>query len=303
MRIADWDDLRLFRAVAKAGSFSGAARSEDVSQPTLGRRISALESRLGSTVFVRTPRGLELTRAGSLLLESVEKMADAAGEAEARAIGAIQGPAGTVTISMTESLALGWAVEVLATCRKAHPEIDFDIKVDMAVADLHRRQADIALRMVRPTQSRLIARKIGEMDWGFFASTAYLKQFGVPRRLEDFREHPLVVPDETLARYMQPLTAALAPYADRIAFRSNNGAALLAATRASYGIGFHSLLLAHTAPELTRVLPDLTPARTEIWLVAHEDLHRNAGIRAVFDFLGDRLKADVARFIAPRQVS
>lgn len=297
MRIADWDDLRLFRAVAKAGSLSAAARTERVSQPTLGRRISALESRLGSSLFVRTPRGLELTQAGSLLLDSVEKMADAAGEAEARALGAAEAPAGTVTISMTESLALGWAVEALAACREAHPEIDLDIKVDMAVADLHRRQADIALRMVRPTQARLIARKIGEMDWGFFASQAYLQRFGAPQRLEDLGAHHLVLPDETLARYMQPLISALAPFSDRIAFRSNSGAALLTASRAGYGIGFHSLLLAGAAPDLRRVLPGLTPERTEIWLVAHEDLHRNARIRTVFDFLGDRLKADAARFV------
>ena len=301
--MTEWDNLRLFLAVARAGSLSAAARNEGVSQPTLGRRMSALESRLGSTVFVRTPRGLELTQAGSLLLESVEKMADAAGEAEARALGAGEAPAGTVTVSMIESLALGWAVETLAACREAHPELDIDIKVDLAVADLHRRQADIALRMVRPTQSRLIARKAADMDWGFFAAKSYLRRCGTPQRFADLAEHWLVVPDETLARHMQPLMSELAPLSDRIAFRSNSGAAMLAASRAGYGIGFHSLVLAGTAPDLVRVLPYLRPERTEIWLVAHEDLHRNAGIRTVFDFLGERLKTDAARFVDERSAA
>jgi len=295
--MTNWDDFRLFRAVARAGSLSGAARDLAVSQPTVGRRLSALESRLNTTLFVRTPRGLELTQTGAQLLESAEAMADAAAEADARALGAGRAPEGTVTVSMIESLTLGWAVEALRACRERYPAIDLDIKVDMAVADLHRRQADIALRMVRPTQSRLIARKAGEMEWGFFAADSYLQRAGTPKRFDDLARHDLVMPDETLARYMQPLLEAVSTFADRVVFRSNNAAALIAATCAGYGIGFHSCLLAQSQSySLRRVLPELAPTRTDIWIVAHEDVRRSARIRAVYDFLGERLVRDAWRF-------
>jgi len=296
MRITNWDDYRLFHAVARAGSLSAAARAEQTSQPTIGRRLSALEERLGATLFVRTPRGLELTQTGSALFESAEAMADAASDAEAKALGATRSPEGTVTVSMVESLATGWAVEALTACRVQYPAIDLDLKVDIAIADLHRRQADIALRMNRPTQSRLIARKLTEMDWGFFAAESYLTQAGEPARFDDLAGHNLVMPDETLSRYMQPLLAAVAPFAERIVFRSNNAATLLAATQAGYGIGFHSCLLGQEAPGLRRVLPDLTPAVTDIWLVAHEDVRRSARIRAVYDFLAERMVGDAGRF-------
>lgn len=292
----NWDDLRLFLAVARTGSLSGAARRLGSSQPTLGRRIAALEDRLGLSLFVRTGRGLELSEAGAEMMQDAEQMEAAAADIAARAGGRRQAMEGTVSISMVDSLAQGWFAPAAVAFRRLHPGIALEVLVDLQAADLLRRQADMALRMFRPTQTRLIAKKVTELGWGFFAARHYLDRHGAPATRADLARHPMVLPEESLARMMAPLITLIQDLPADIAVRSNSPAALVAATRAGHGIGFHSCLLAEAHPDLVRMLPDWTVARTDLWLVAHEDLRHVARMRTLFDFLADAIAADRARF-------
>jgi len=300
----DWSLLRDFLAVAGAGSLSAGARRLSVSQPTLTRRMSALEERLGTALFARTPRGLQLTEAGEALLEPARRVGEEIRELEQTVSGRDAALAGTVRISTTEGLGVRWLTPALIDFQRANPEICIELGLHNQLVDLLRREADIALRIGRPRQSDLVARKGADLVLGLYASRAYLDRAGRPRSLEDLRGHQCVAFDEAL-RHRGPgawLEARVA--ASRVVFRSNSLSAQLAAIRAGYGIGAQARVFVDDDPGLERVLPEVE-ARVEIWLVTHAGLRRSARIRAVYDFLAERLSAARAAFApdppAPRK--
>jgi DNA-binding transcriptional LysR family regulator len=290
----DWSALRDFLAVANTGSLSRAAAQLKISQPTLSRRIAALEEQLGARLFVRTPRGLLLTDDGETVLEGARRVEQEALSIERMAEAAQQTLTGTVRISLTEGLGTAWLPQKLAAFHRKHPGLCVELLIDNRTVDLVRREADIAVRMFRPSQPDLIAQHAGDVMMGLYAAKSYLKVHGRPQRAEELTEHTLVGFDETLGRNpaVQKFESLFRP--EKIVHRSNSFMGQLAATRAGIGLGVHDCFLADQAPELERLMPRYFSHKLEVWLVTHPDMRRSARIRAVYDFIAEALAADRA---------
>jgi DNA-binding transcriptional LysR family regulator len=291
----DWTTLRDFLAVAEAGSLSAAARRLGLSQPTLTRRIAALEERFQTQLFHRTSRGLELTEAGESILEPARHMEQDAQAVELAVTGRDRSLAGAVRITATEMLGSDWLTPELVPFHREHPAIQIEMLIDNSNLNLLRREADIAVRLGRPRQADLVARKVGRLVFGLYAARGYLDGAGRPSRVDDLKEHDCVAFDEAL-RHRGP-GAWLENLAGRgrIVYRANSVRAQLAAIRAGFGVGGHSCVFADPLPELERVLPDLG-LELELWLVTHAGLRRSARIRAVFDHLVERFVQQRERF-------
>jgi DNA-binding transcriptional LysR family regulator len=287
----DWSALRDFLAVAEAGSLSAAARQIQVSQPTLTRRMAALENQLGTELFVRRPRGLELTEAGEAILEPLRQM-----DREARAIefavsGRDQELAGPVRITATEGLAIDWLTPELAHFQARHPAIQIEFIIRNTNVNLLQREADIAVRLGRPRQTDLVARRVGDLAYAFYGSRSYLDAVGRPRDDDDLRDHRAVIFDESLSHATLGAWLLKSLAGARIVYRANSIQAQLAAIRAGYGLGGQAAFIASRRPELERVLPERS-LLMEIWLVTHAGLRRSARMRAVYDFLVERFEAE-----------
>ena len=288
----EWTALRDFLAVAEGGSLSAAARRLGVSQPTLTRRMAALEDRLGAELFLRTPRGLELTEAGEAILEPARHMEQEARAAEVAVTGRDRALAGPVRITTTEGLGIDWLTPELATFHRDHPEIEIQFLIRNTNVNLLEREADIAVRLGRPRQVDLVARKVGDLAYGLYAATSYLEARGRPRDDDDLHGHTAVVFDELLRHAQLGSWLEKSLGSARIVYRSNSIQAQIAAMRAGYGIGAQSAFIAGRRPELERVLPERN-ILLDIWLVTHPGLRKSARMRAVYDFLLARF--DVAR--------
>ena len=285
MNTLDWSILRDFIAVAETGSLSQAARRLRLSQPTLSRRIAALEEQLKAQLFQRTPRGLLLTDAGEQVLAGARRVEEEALAIERQAEAAQQTLKGTVRISVTEGLGSLWLPRRLAAFHASYPSVCVEVLVDNRAVNLIRREADIAIRMFRPEQPDLIAKKAGDVVMGLYASHSYLDRYGRPAAPGDLKDHYHVGFDESMSTHpgVQRLERHFAP--ERIVHRSSSFVGQLSATLAGIGIGVHDCVLADAEPKLERLLPEDFKHEIEVWLVTHADLRRSARIRAVFDFL------------------
>lgn len=275
--------MHTFLQVMRAGSLSGAARHLGVAQPTVRRRVAALERDLGVTLFTRSAAGLRPTPEAERLRPLAETM-----EASARALtrAAASPPdrvEGVVRIAASVLVGAELLPPMLASLRRAHPGLAIELALSNEVADLARRDADVALRLARPQGASLVARRLGGLPFGFFAAPAYLADRAPPATLGALRDHDLVGYDrDPLVRQgLADLGLVLGPEA--FAVRTDHHLAYLAAVRAGCGIGVTHLALA--APEgLARVLPELQ-LDVELWLVAHEDQRDVPRVRVVLDHL------------------
>lgn len=289
-RLLNWSTLNDFLTVAECGTLSAAARRLGVSQPTLTRRMAALEDSLGVELFRRSPRGLRLTGTGEALLGPARQMEAGAQAVELVARGRDRGLSGLVRLTATEGLAVDWLPRELADFHRLHPSIDVEVIARNTALNLLRREADIAIRLGRPRQLELVARRVGELLLGLYASRSYLEERGEPQSVADLGAHTAVSFDEA-----EMYTGAAGWLEQNIgdahvAYRANTLSAQRAAIRAGFGIGAQSCFIAADDPELVRVLPKLA-IRLEIWLVTHPGLRRSARIRALYDFLAERLAA------------
>lgn len=279
--------------MAESGSLSGAARRLGVSQPTLTRRMTALERELSAELFHRTSRGLELTEAGEAMLGPARRMQEQAQELELAVRGRDLALAGPVRLTATEGLAVEWLTPELATFRERQPRIDIELVVKNTALNVLRREADIAIRLGRPTQAELVARRMGHLVLGLYASRRYVEAHGAPETVEDCAHHRGVGFDEGDLYTGAGAWLERSLGAAHIAYRANTLSAQLAAIRAGLGFGGQSCFIANRHPELVRVLPNVE-VRLEIWLVTHPGLRRSARIRATYDFLVERLTASRA---------
>src|SRR5215471_6648438 len=177
-----WDDVRFFLAVARAGSLSAAARMLGVGHVTVGRRVALLEKRLGVTLLNRTPDGFSTTSAGQAILRQCTEMESAARNLERIAAGRDSLVTGSVRLSATEALAHQVIVPAIAALRQVHPDLQVDLVASVRSLDIARREADVAVRFARPTASELVCRKLGEVGFSLYASHRYLAEHGVPKR-------------------------------------------------------------------------------------------------------------------------
>ena len=294
----NWDLYRSFLAVLREGSLSGAARALGLTQPTVGRHIDALESALGLSLFTRSQSGFIATDAASALQGHAETLASASSALLRAASGMGRGEdqriQGTVRITASEVVSVEVLPAILARLRASHPGIAIELDVSNRIENLLRRDADIAVRMHRPEQDVLIARRIGNIDLGLHARKEYLELHGTPRTWDEMARHTLIGIDRETAftRKLQPLMGGLT--ASAYALRSDSDLVHLASIRAGLGIGICQVQLARRDPQLARVAPELLTIHLDTWLAMHENLRGNPACAAVYAALGDALTEYVA---------
>jgi len=285
-----WEYYRSLLAVLTHGSLSAAARALSITQPTVGRHIAALEQELGVALFTRSQQGLLPTELALALRPHAQAMAHTASLMERAAGGAGEGVAGVVRISASEVVGVEVLPPILARLRERHPALVVELVLSNQVQDLLRREADIAVRMVRPRQERLVMRRIGVIEVGLFAHRDYLARHGTPVSVADLASHALIGYDlpSPLVRGIAGAWQALSR--ERFALCCDSDLAQLALIRAGAGIGGCQALLAAREPALQRVLPDAFTLPLETWVTMHEDLRSSLGCRAAFDALVEGLQ-------------
>ncbi len=281
--------FRAFLAVVREGSLSSAARALGTTQPTMGRQVAALEASLGVRLFIRSLDGLSPTEAGLRLIPSAEAMAAAAEAAQRAASGEVDEERGTVRITASEVMGGEVLPSILADLRALHPQISLELALSNRNEDLLRGEADLAVRMVRPTQGALVAKRVGQIDVGLYGHRRYLKAHTIPGTLHDLRQHALIGYDRDQA-YAQMIEKMGAPFTrDMFAFRSDSDLAQLAALRAGLGIGASQLGIARRDRDLVPVLHAELMFSMDVWVAMHRDLRGNRRIRLTFDHLAAAL--------------
>ncbi|AZV19651.1 MAG: LysR family transcriptional regulator [Mesorhizobium sp.] len=286
----DWNLIKSFVAVAESGSLSAAARKLSASQPTLGRHIGELEQALGVTLFRRGRHGYELTEAGSTLFERGKAVSEQASAFSLLALGSVEAIEGTVRIAASEVVAAYVLPEMTMRLGIEEPGIEVEIVASNQVENLLRRDADIAIRMVKPAQNELTARKVCDIELCACAAKSYLDRRGRPLKPADLVDHDLVGfdrGDEIIRGFTQhgiPVTRS------SFRFRADNQIVLWEAVRAGNGIGLGQEPLADRDPLIEKVLPDLPLPVLPVWLAMHRDVRTSVRIRRVVDFLHEELK-------------
>jgi DNA-binding transcriptional LysR family regulator len=296
----DWNQARAFLATVEEGSLSGAARALGLTQPTLGRQVTALEQTLGVVLFERVGRSLELTPAGRELVEHAQAMRDAANRVSLAASGQSQAIAGKVTITASDIFSTYLLPEVVRRVQVAAPRLEIDIVAANDIRDLQRREADIAVRHVRPAQPDLVARLLYEADAYFYAATSYLQRRGDVGCVEDLAQHDFVGFEDTdrMIAYLADIGIVLKPENFRIV--SANGLVVWELVQQGFGITPMAELVGHRTKNVERLLPNMPPIVFPVWLTTHRELHSSRRIRLVFDILADTLKEQNSRLSTPQ---
>lgn len=290
----DWHLVPGFLAVLEHGSLLAAARALQVSQPTLGRHVAELEAQLGLSLFERGPRGLLPTEAARRLADAARGMAQAADTLAREAGRTRQDSGGTVRLSASQPVACVLLPPLLASLRRAQPQIQVELVVSNEVSNLLQREADMAVRMVRPDQASLVARRVGEVAVGAYASADYLARRGLPRSPAELLQHDLVGRDR-LGDILQGFAAmGQARTATDFVLRTDDFIAYEAAVRAGMGIGFLARYSARQAPALVPVMPNLPIPPLPVWLVVHREIRTSRRIRLVWDHLAQTLPLALA---------
>ncbi|MEP6505729.1 MAG: LysR family transcriptional regulator [Betaproteobacteria bacterium] len=300
-RQLDWSLLRSFLAVIDAGSLSGAARATQGHQPTMSRDLAELEQQLGVALFERTGRGVRPTAAGLGVLPAARQM-QAAAEALARVVtSGREATKGTVRVTASQVVATWLLPPLIVEFQRAEPEIAIELVAANTVQNLLRREADIALRMLRPEQGSLIARKLADVGIGAYAHVDYLAVAGTPATVADLTGHRLIGydRDETIIRGFARAGVTLAPahFAVRTDDQVANGQLLAAGA----GIGFAAHYCAAQWPGLRRVLPELPVPSMPCWLAVHRELRGNGVVKRVYDFLAEAVPARLAALAQPAE--
>ncbi|GGB42021.1 LysR family transcriptional regulator [Tistrella bauzanensis] len=293
-----WDLYRTFLAVLREGSLSAAARALGLTQPTIGRHVDALEQAVGVQLFTRSLHGLQPTEAALDLKPYAETLAATTAALLRAASGPGDRVAGVVRVTASEVVGVEVLPPVVAALQARHPDLVIELELSNALEDLLRRDADIAVRMVVPTQDALVVRRLGVIALGLHAHRHYLDRHGTPMRIEDLARHRVIGFDrETHAiRRMRRGAGSAAGALDRSRFavRSDSDLAQLAAIRAGCGIGICQVPLAARDPRLVRVLGDAVDLPLETFLAMHETLRDNRRCRVMFDALAQGLMRHIA---------
>ncbi|HEU4457796.1 MAG TPA: LysR family transcriptional regulator [Methylibium sp.] len=285
----DWNQLKAFLETAETGSLSAAARKLGLTQPTLSRQVAAIEKQLGVMLFERVGKAMVLTGTGLALLEHARTMGAAAEDLRMAATGQSQAVDGVVCISATETVAAYLLPKVLHRVRELAPTIVIDLVTSDALSDLRRREADIAVRHLRPDQPDLIGRWLRDATASFYASRTWVERHGHPRTAEDAARHFFVGIDRS-GRYLEFLRQHGLPLqAANFACYAENTLSNWSLVRSGLGIGPMMDEIACGMPDMVRVLDDVPTVQFPIWLVTHRELRTARRIRMVFDMLAEGL--------------
>jgi len=280
-----WEFYRSFLGVLREGSLSGAARALDIAQPTVGRHIGALEKSLGIALFTRSQTGLMPTEAAQSLRGFAESMQSTAASLERAAASQGAGVRGTVRVTCSDVIGVEVLPPIVTALRDRYPELTVELVLTNRVQDLLRREADIAVRMVRPRQELLVARRIGQIKVGLFAHQQYLTRHGTPSSIADLAKHSLIGFDQTTEYIRNASKAFTAWRREAFAMRTDSDLAQLALIRSGAGIGICQAAIASREAAIVRVLPKQISLPLETWITMHEDLRNSPRCKVTFDAL------------------
>jgi DNA-binding transcriptional LysR family regulator len=288
----DWDDLRFALALHQERTLAAAARRLGVEHSTVGRRISALEKELGARIFDHTPDGYLLTPAGRMALAAIERVADAVATLQRRVSGEDSRLEGTVFITAPHSFGECYLAPRLEAFNRRYDDITVVLRVADHLMNLAHREADLAIRMVKPTQPNLLARKLGEIGFAVYGAASYLERHPASPDTAVLDDHDVIGFEGRLERIAAGKWLAEASCKARLVSRSDSLLAI--AAMAAGGVGL-AVLPAFMAADyrLLRASPNI--ARSDIWLTMHSDLQRNKRIRAVVDYVAEIIAKDASR--------
>lgn len=287
----DWNQLKAFLETAETGSLSAAARKLGLTQPTLSRQVAAIEQQMGVTLFERVGKAMALTSTGLDLLDHARAMGAAAEALRLAATGRSQALGGVVSVSATDAVAAHVLPPLIRQLRDKEPGIAIEVIASNALSDLLRREADIAIRHVKPEQPDLIARLIREATASFYASEEWVQIHGHPRRAEEVADLHFIGSDRSgqFLAYLRQLGLPLGE--ENFSCYAGHSMAQWSLVRHGMGIGAMADDIARDTPGVVRVLDDMPPVRFPIWLVTHRELRTSRRIRVVFEALAQGLAA------------
>ena len=287
----DWNHLQAFLQTAERGSLSAAARHMGVTQSTLSRQVSALEVELGVTLFERVGRSVLVTQAGSGLLGYARTMGAAAHDLALAATGTSKTVDGVVSVTATDTVAAFLLPRAIQRISEVAPGVTIEVIAADAISDLRRREADIAIRHVRPQEPELIARLLCHASANFYASADWVAKNGHPRSARDALKHRFIGHDRK-GGYLALLQNQGLPLTEsHFSVLAENTAVSWQMVLQGLGIGVTMDEIAALTPSVVRVLDDIAPIMFPLWLVTHRELHTARRIRVVFDLLAQEFSA------------
>jgi DNA-binding transcriptional LysR family regulator len=289
MNSINWDGFRYFVAAAEAGSLSAAANALSSNQSTVGRNIDALEAALAVKLFQRSVKGLRLTEEGQAVFEQAQTMQCTVLKIQRMVQGGEATARGTVRLSLPEGLGLEVLIPMLDDFYQQYPEVKLVFNVSATTANLTQGEADVAVRLFRPEESDLVVKCLGEMRLGLYAAKSYEKKYGLPKQLRDVRKHRVVTYGEHLS--ILPENQWLLDHSEETKriLCSDSTATRFRAAVSGVGISVQPEVLAKTSAELIRLFRSVRLPAHKVWLVYHQDVRHISRIRAVVDFISDRL--------------
>jgi DNA-binding transcriptional LysR family regulator len=289
----DWDKLRIFHAVADAGSLTHAGDKLNLSQSAVSRQIRALEEALNTTLFHRHARGLILTEQGELLFDATSAMSKRLDAAAARIRDSEEEVFGELRVTTTFGFGTLWLAPRLPKLFEKYPDLKVDLMLEERVLDLPMREADVAIRMKEPSQADLIRKRLMSIKMRLFASKDYLKQMGTPSTLAEFSNHRLICQNTNSAQVGAGalLVQHLMTYNPHSLLTVNNYFGVLQGVLHNLGIGVLPDYLTQDFPDLVRVLPEIESADVPVFLAFPEELRHSGRISAFRDFVQDEIIA------------
>lgn len=290
----NWDHYRSFLAVMQASSLSGAARQLHTTQPTISRHIDALELVLGVPLFVRSRHGLAPTEAAISLVSYAKEISNLSAALVRTAAEGEADMSGTVRVAASKVIGVEVLPPFIASFAEKYPRAIVELVVSNQTENLLRREADIAVRMVRPVQKALLAQKIGDVPIGLYAHQNYIEQYGRPETIEELAAHTCIGPQSEVPAPDFLAAENWAHIRKAIRLKSDCDLAQFALLRSGYGIGAIQHCLAVQNDRLLPILSDEVGFPMEMWLVMHEDLKTNSVVRSLHSHLREALKGYVA---------
>lgn len=285
MNRLDWTLIQTFVAAARHGSLSAASKAEGITQPTASRHIAQLEEQLGYRLFDRSKAGISLTEYGQELLEQARIMAEAAARVEMIGDSQSQRLSGTVRITASRIVATFVLPEMLSHFRKAEPDIEIEVVASDETENLLHREADIAIRMFRPTQLDVISKKVAELELGVYAAKTYLERFGEPQLIDELKNHTFIGYDRSTLILDGFRKNGIEIDREFFAFRSDDQVVCWAMVVAGFGIGFNQRIIGDHDTRLKRILRKVAIPSMPVWLTSHAAVKANRRIRRVYDYL------------------
>jgi DNA-binding transcriptional LysR family regulator len=295
IRMLDWSDLRFVLAVQREGTLSAAARALGVNQSTVTRRVAALHRGLGARVLERRGATWVLTPLGERLEPMLVEMEDRALALERAAQGLDARPAGVVRITTVDALAVRFLAPSLPRFRERLPDVTLEIDSSSRSLDLGRREADLALRLGRPRQEALVARKVGRLGFSLYAAKSYLDRRGLPRLGHGLEGHDVIDDDEEQSWAPEVKWARVQTAGARVAARMQTWQGRMAAVEAGAGIAVLPCFLGDASRALRRLGRPADVVHHDLWLLVHRELREVARIRVVYDFVAGLVAESAAR--------